>query len=227
MSDPINCLHYPSPHGDAEMLIIMLPGAGIEGTDFAEHGMTAAVHDLGLRVDIIIAHPDMGLYLEDGVTEVLRREVIEPALALGHRRIWLLGISLGGMGVLLYASAHQQHIEGIVLIAPFIGTRGTAAEITRAGGLTAWSPASSAATAPEQRLLLWLQTHLATPEQPPAIYLGYALQDRFAAAHKLLAQHLPPSRVATAPGGHDWPSWTALWRQLLSLAPFTGRCNVQ
>jgi pimeloyl-ACP methyl ester carboxylesterase len=227
MSDMVNCLHYPAPQGNADILLIMLPGAGIAGADFAEHGMTAAVHDAGLPADIIIAHPDMGLYLEDGITDVLHREVIEPALARGYRRIWLLGISLGGMGALLYASTYQQYIEGIILIAPFIGTRGTTAEIARAGGLTAWTTANSAATAPEQRLLLWLQTHLATPAQPPAIYLGYALQDRFAAAHKLLAQHLPPSRVAAAPGGHDWPSWTALWRQLLTLSPFTGRCNAQ
>jgi pimeloyl-ACP methyl ester carboxylesterase len=227
MSDPINCLHYPAPHGDAEMLLVMLPGAGIEGTDFAEHGMTAAVHELGLPADIIIAHPDLGLYLEDGVTEVLHRAVIEPALARGHRHIWLLGISLGGMGALLYASKYQQYIEGIILIAPFLGTRGTTAELARAGGFTDWAATNSTATAPEQHLLLWLQSHLASPAQSPAIYLGYAQQDRFAPAHKLLAQHLPPSRVAITPGGHDWPSWTALWRQLLSLSPFTGRCHVQ
>ena len=204
----------------------MLPGAGIEAADFAANGMIAAVHDHAPAVDIIVAHPDMGLYLEDGVTEILHNAVIAPALARGVTRIWLLGISLGGMGALLYASAHQQNIEGIILIAPFLGTRGTTAEILHAGGLTAWSAANSAATAPEQRLLAWLQTQLTTPA-PPAIYLGYALQDRFAPAHKLLAQQLPAERVATTAGGHDWPSWHALWHQLLARAPFAGRCHAR
>lgn len=222
----INCLHYPAPAGSAEILLIMLPGAGIEAADFTTHGMVAAVHEHTTTVDIIVAHPDMGLYLEDGITDILHNAVIAPALARGVKRIWLLGISLGGMGALLYASVHQQNIEGIILIAPFLGTRGTTAEILRAGNLSTWTAANSAATAPEQRLLTWLQTHFTTQEAP-TLYLGYALQDRFAPAHKLLAQQLPPERVATTPGGHDWPSWRALWQQLLTLSPFAGRCHAQ
>ena len=223
----INCLHYAAPSGSAEILLIMLPGAGIEAADFATHGMIAAMQEHIPNVDIIVAHPDMGLYLEDGVTDILHNAVIAPAVARGVTRIWLLGISLGGMGALLYASAYQQNIEGIILIAPFIGTRGTTAEILRAGGLTAWHAENSNATVSEQRLLLWLQTHLATPEAYPKIYLGYALQDRFAPAHKLLAQQLPPERITTAPGGHDWPSWRTLWQQLLAFVPLAGRHHAQ
>jgi hypothetical protein len=54
----------------------------------------------------------------------------------------------------------------------------------------------------------------------PALYLGYAGQDRFAPAHRLLAAALPPARVASVPGEHDWPSWIALWQALLARAPF-------
>jgi pimeloyl-ACP methyl ester carboxylesterase len=230
MSDNIACLHYPAPGGEADILLIMLPGAGIGAGDFAEQGMVAAVQNLAPSVEVIVAHPDMGLYLEDGVTEVLHHAVVEPALARGRTRIWLLGISLGGMGALLYASAHRRHIEGIILLAPFLGTRGTIAELTRAGGLTNWSATTSAATEPEQRLLTWLQAQLAKPDATPALYLGYAAQDRFAPAHKLLAALLPPAHIAIAPGGHDWPSWSALWHQLLGKAPFArhaGRCEEQ
>ena len=215
----ITCLHYPAPNG-ADTLLVMLPGAGITAADFAHHNMIAAVRDLGLAVDITVAQPDLGLYLEDGVTDTLHTAVIAPALARGLK-IWLLGISLGGMGALVYASAHPATIEGIFLLAPFLGTRGTTAEFARAGGLHAWSAQNSVATAPEQRLLLWLQSHLAAAAQKPVLYLGYGARDRFAAAHKMLAAHLPPARIATTPGGHDWPSWTALWRQLLTRAPFT------
>jgi len=181
-----------------------------------------------LPIDIIAAQPDMGLYVDDQVTPVLHEAVIAPALARGCTRIWLLGISLGGMGALLYANAYPQHIEGVLLIAPFLGTRGTVAEITRAGGLAQWRAQGSAATPAEQRLLLWLQSHLAHSPARPALYLGYALHDRFAPAHRLLAAQLPQGRVAVTPGGHDWPSWRALWQQLLARSPFTtgaGRCD--
>jgi len=224
-AEMIDCLHYPAPCSQADVLLIMLPGAGIGPREFSEQGMVAAVHALGLAVDIVVARPDLTLYLEDGVTEALRRAVVEPALARGCTRIWLLGISLGGMGALLYASAHAAQVEGVVLLAPFLGTRGTAAELARAGGLRAWSAAHSAATLPEQRMLTWLQVHLAGREQTPKLYLGYAELDRFAAAHRMLAECLPPERVAVTAGEHDWPSWTSLWHQLLGRAPFSPRAD--
>lgn len=210
----ITSLHYPAPSGAADLLLIMLPGAGIEAPDFFAQGMITATHEFYPSADIIVAQPDMGLYLEDGVTKILHEQIIAPALARGHTRIWFLGISLGGMGALLYASTHQQNTEGLLLLAPFIGTRGTVAGLLRAGSLTSWRAENSIATLPEQRLLTWLQTHTLP------IYLGYGTEDRFSPAHELLAQHLPPEHVTTTPGGHDWPSWLTLWRNILLLSPF-------
>lgn len=224
-ADMMNCLHYQTPGEQADVLLIMLPGAGIGAGEFAEQGMIAAVHALGLAVDVVVAHPDLMLYLEDGMTEALQRAVIEPALARGCTRIWLLGVSLGGMGALLYASAHATQVEGVVLLAPFLGTRGTTAELARAGGLLAWSAAHSAATIPEQRILTWLQMHLTRQDQTPKLYLGYGQHDRFAAAHKMLAECLPQERVAVTAGEHDWPCWTTLWHQLLGRAPFATRAD--
>jgi len=129
------------------------------------------------------------------------------------------------MGALLYASAHAAEVEGVVLLAPFLCTRGTAAELARAGGLRAWSAAHSAATIPEQRMLTWLQAHLAQGAQTPKLYLGYGQHDRFASAHKMLAECLPQARVVVTAGGHDWPSWAALWQQLLGRAPFATRAG--
>lgn len=215
---PIICLHYPASQPGAQTLLIMLPGAGIKAEDFAANGMIEMVKTPGM--DIIVAEPDIALYLEDGVTEALHKEVVEPALARGVQRIWLLGISLGGMGALLYTRVHRDLIEGIFLIAPFLGTKGTVAELARAGGLPRWRATNSNATIPEQNLLTWLQSHLTSP----ALYLGYAEQDRFAPSHTMLAACLPPARVARTYGGHDWASWRALWRQL---APFAGRSEAQ
>jgi pimeloyl-ACP methyl ester carboxylesterase len=219
----ITCLHYPAPAGAARTLLIMLPGAGINAPDFAANGMVAAAHEAAPHIDITVAAPDIALYLEDGVTELLHREIVAPALARGITRIWLLGISLGGMGALLYAREYQQHIEGLFLLAPFLGTKGTVAELTRAGGLPHWSPVGSKATNPEQNFLSWLQCHLTAPP----LYLGYAEQDRFSPAHIMLAACLPPARVVHVQGGHDWPSWRALWHRLLALSPFPGRVEAR
>ncbi len=210
----IKTLHYPC--AGADTLLIMLPGAGITAEDFAAQGMVAALQ-ARRGVAVIAAAPDIALYLENGVTAALHEQVVAPALARGIKRIWLLGISLGGMGALLYATVHQQYLENIFLIAPFLGTKGTVAELARAGGIAPWRAAQSCATNPEQNLLAWLQVYVAAGAGQPALYLGYATQDRFAAAHAMLAACLPPARVAAVPGGHDWPSWRALWQQMLAL----------
>ena len=199
----------------------MLPGVGIPAGAFAAQGMVAAAQGQGVAVDVVAAQPALELYLDGGIAAALRRVVVEPALAQGYARVWLLGISMGGMGALLYAASYPAEVAGLVLLAPFLGTRGTVAELARAGGLAGWSAARSAATAPERRLLLWLQETLARQPAVPAFYLGFGTEDRFAPGHRLLAAGLPAERVVTTPGGHDWDTWLALWRRLLDLAPFS------
>ncbi len=75
----------------------------------------------------------------------------------------------------------------------------------------------------ERTALLWLQHHIAQSPARPALYLGYARQDRFAPGHRLLAQHLPPERVVAVEGGHDWDSWAILWGRMLERCPFAAK----
>lgn len=210
----ITSLHYPSPIGGGKKLLVMLPGAGMEAADFAANGLIAAAHRRHKQVDIIAARPALDLYLDGGVAPALHSAVIAPALAQGYAHIRLLGISLGGMGALLYAALHEANIEGIVLLAPFLGTPGTIAEIEAAGGLPAWKPAGIA-TAPEATMLRWLQTHLAHRRANPKLTLGYGTKDRFARGHQILAAELPKENVFTHPGAHDWETWLALWQRML------------
>jgi len=222
MIDPI--LHFDHPQAapvEHRILLVMLPGAGMQASEFESRLMVAAVREQSFPIDVIAAGPDMSLYLDGDIAAAIHRIIIEPALARGYRRIWLLGISLGGMGALLYASHHADDLEGLMLLAPFLGTQGTIAEIQASGGLASWQAASSSATTGERRLLLWLQDYLERPLTRPAIYLGYGKTDRFAAGHRFLADALPPIQVVTHPGGHDWDSWLPLGRSLFAAATFT------
>ncbi len=205
------------------MLLVMLPGAGIDATEFLDRGMIAAVQEHGLAVDIVAAHPDPDLYFNGDVAAALHRDVVEPALAKGYARIWIVGISLGGMGAILYSSVYAVHVEGLVLLAPFLGTRGTIAEIAEAGGLTSWRASDSTSTTMEIRMLTWLQDLLTVQPERPSIYLGYGETDRFVLGHKLLAARLPEERVVQEPGGHDWNTWLTLWQRILDTSPFTAR----
>jgi hypothetical protein len=52
-------------------------------------------------------------------------------------------------------------------------------------------------------------------EGAPPLYLGYGQEDRFSAAHALLAGELPADAVDVIAGGHDWRTWTNLWENFL------------
>jgi pimeloyl-ACP methyl ester carboxylesterase len=214
-------IRHPGPSGDGErILLVMLPGVGIEPEDFARHGLVKAMRDRMLPVDIIAAGPDTDLYLDGTIVEAIHETIVVPALAGGPVRLWYLGLSLGGMGALLYARKHGRAVEGVLLLAPFLGTPGMVAEVARAGGLATWEPGDIRPNDGERKLLTWLKDKTAAPPAPPTLYLGYGRGDRFAPGHAMLAAHLPAPRVFVTDGGHDWATWTKLWQQILDADPF-------
>ena len=198
--------------------LVLLPGAYMQARDFATHGFIPAARKTGGWGDIAAVETGMEAYLD---TSIIRRlhEAIAPVRS-GHRRIWLAGISLGGLGALLYAREYPDAVEGLLLLSPFIGTRGAVTGVIEAGGFDAWqAPAGDAATN-EHRLLEWLKAYRPGDARWPEFYLGYGKYDRFAASCQLLAKILPAERVVTVAGGHDWDTWTVLWDRLLHTARF-------
>lgn len=214
-------------HRRAPALLVMLPGAYDTPRDFTEQGFVAAVRERQLDVDIQLVNAHVAYYTGQTILARLQQDVIEPARRQGYAQIWLAGISIGGMGSLVYTATHPAHITGVVALAPYLGPRNISVDVVRAGGLAAWpAPGQSL---PEddidRRLWLWLKSR-ALPnrsEDLPRLYWGHGLSDRFAMGHKAVADGLPAAQVFTVEGGHDWPAWIALWRQMLDKLPLPRR----
>lgn len=203
----------------AEALLVFLPGAYDRPADLAEQGFASTVIDAGLALDVWLVDAHLGYYTDRKIVEALQAEVIAPAQAQGYRTIWLAGISLGGFGSLLYAQAHPQQVQGVIALAPYLGARSLLREIDDAGGAVAWAASGAAerADAPdaaERRLWRWL-----VEAGPSELVLGYGTEDRLVAGHRLLAAAMPPAKVLTTPGGHDWPAWRTLWSRIVGDPP--------
>lgn len=210
-------IHDVAPGQDADrILLVMLPAAKARPEDLLEQGFVAAVRERGLPLDVAVVDAHADYYLEGGIGERLAVDVVSPLRAKGYRRIWLMGMSLGGMGCIAYAHRHAAEVEGVILLAPFLGARGLIAQILRAGGLARWQPGAPEPHDEELRLLLWLKHYRADNPRLPAIHLGFGRDDRYAPASKMLAQQLPAERVLSVPGRHDWQTWIRLWRDLLA-----------
>jgi pimeloyl-ACP methyl ester carboxylesterase len=210
--------------GRADCLVVLLPGRGSSPEDFTHHHFADLARQAGADVDFLAADARLGYYYRHTLLDRLQADVIAPARARGYRQIWLAGISLGGTSALLYTQAHPADVTGILLLAPFLGDPPVVDEIA-ATGLAAWpTPAVTLESDFERDLWRFLQPYARRPQPRPPLYLAYGTHDRFARAHALLAAALPADHVFTAPGGHDWPTWTRLWNLLLA-APILPRAH--
>ncbi len=214
-----------------ETLLVMLPGAYSRPEDFIREGFVDAVRERAIAADVVLVDAHLGYYERRTVLDRVYADVIVPARAAGYRKIWLVGISIGGFGSMLVAEAHPGEIDGIVAIGPYLGERPTIDAITAQGGLREWQAPASPRVAEDDRretlLWTWLQRYAHSPAStaaaglapPPPLWLAYGTEDRFGTGHRLLAAVLPPDHVVTAPGGHDWRPWVATWSRVLDRLP--------
>ena len=203
---PLQTVRHTYP-GKVENLWVLLPGIDDLPGDFAAHGFVDRAWRSGLVADAMEPDLHLGYYLRHQAVARLHNDLLRPARGIYHR-IWLVGISLGGLGALLYASQYPDDVQGIVLLAPFLG-HGPIIQDLSNGGLPI-EPAQDSDF--QHQLWDWL----AGPAPKPPIYLGFGYDDPFAPANRLLAELLPKGRVFLAHGGHDWDTWSRLWPAILS-----------
>lgn len=211
---PLRTLSYPGS-GRPRTLVVLLPGRRDRPEDFGREHFPEIAARAGAKVDMIAVDAHMAYYLNRTVVDRLREDVIAPARRR-YDRVWLVGISIGGTGALLYAGQHPEDVNGLVTFAPYLGEDPVIREVSAAGGIRGWRPPEPLAPDDYQRRVwAWLKGYESGPEGRLPLYLGWGRSDGFARANSLAAQALPPERVFTAPGGHGWKAWRSLWEQFV------------
>jgi pimeloyl-ACP methyl ester carboxylesterase len=190
--------------------MIWLPGAYHSAQDFVDEGFAQVVAQRRSPVDLQFVDLEMQ-HLDDRDTfRRLRTEIVLPARDSGAA-VWLAGISLGGLVALDYASSYLGELDGLCLLAPYLGNRMLINEIAATSGLAGWDPGELAESDAERRI--W--RHIKTRGDSRPLFLGYGQDDRFSAAHDLLATALPSGCVRVVAGGHEWRTWLRLWEIFL------------
>ncbi len=203
-------LHPSGP--DSKLLLALLSGTYSEPEDFVREGFPAAAREQGIDAELVMAEVRAAWFADGSVVERIRSSVVAPARERGRTRIWLVGISLGGLAALSYAARHEEDVEGILLISPYPATRDVLREMDEAGGLGQWKPVIPPEGDLEREAWMWLAASRA--DRPP-VHCYFASGDRFASGQRRMAGTLAPERVREMPGGHDWEAWRALWTQFL------------
>jgi pimeloyl-ACP methyl ester carboxylesterase len=192
--------------------VLFLPAAYTGPEDFVQAGFVSAVRDRELPLDLVFAEVNLQHLTDRTILRRVRHELVLPARALGCQSIWICGISLGGFIGLAYAERYNSEIDGLCLLAPYLGNHMVTGEIERANGVAGWQPGELAADDDERRVWRFIKSQAS---QPVSVRLGFGREDRFAHSHRMMAAALNPDDVQTVSGGHEWPVWTRLWEDFL------------
>lgn len=226
---PLRALDLPSGGADSRCLVVFLPGRGDRPEDYLRQGFAEALRQAGSSCQMVGVDSHLGYFQDRSITRRLHEDVIAPAKARGVEEVWLVGISLGGLGSLLYARAYPGEVDGLVILAPYLGDKTVIADVAGAGGaggaggLQSWVPPQDLPEADLRRLWAWLQGYARPDSGRPELYLAFGEGDRFASANRLLGDVLPRERVLTVSGGHTWRTWRRLWQGFLESGRVPGR----
>ena len=217
---PIHSITYIHPsEKKPDTLIILLHGKGGKASDFEKAGFIQAARDKGLLVDMIAVNGHLGYYFKRNLIERLRNDIIEPALTKGYKHIWLVGVSVGGLGTMLYSMNYPEEIDGILLMAPFMGNSGSIEMIVKSGGLSKWDPDTARIKKWQKDLWNYIKEVTAKSDAKPLIYLAYGTDDGYVPTSKVLEEVIPAERIFNSKGGHNWRAWTPLWKDFIDKSP--------
>lgn len=215
---PIPTQLIPAPQQPAQRVVVMLPGRGDDLDTWQQQGVARIIQQEWPDADVLLTGLTLPYYRAGVATRRLHDQVVAPLKEDGSRQVWLAGISLGGMGALLYDKAYPDEVHGMLLLSPYLGERAIHQEIRGAGGLTAWSPGPpqpmGSATF-QHELWRYLQQWSVKPARTRTVWLAYGQNERFRSSIELLTPELPDSHIVILPGHHDWALWKPALRRLL------------
>ena len=220
-SKPIPTL-LMSAQQSAQRLVVVLPGRADDLDALRRSGMTEAIQTAWPDADVLLAEVTLGYYMQGRAAERLHTEVIAPARQRGgYREVWLAGASMGGMGVLMYDRLHPGEMDGLVLLAPYLGDAKQLREISVAGGVAQWDAGAPQDMAPDNwQHELWrhIQRLSRNPDEARRVWLAYGDRDRLRKAMPLLIPALQQDQVMVREGGHTWTVWSPAMGEVLRKA---------
>lgn len=191
-------------------LVVVLPGFIFDAQDLKDKGVADVIHRAWPAVDVELVSATFPYYQSGLLVKRLHEGVIRPAREQGYREIWLIGGSMGGMGVLLYEWAHPGELTGIIMLSPFLGGESTIEEIRKVG-LANWEPGplGTEMNGDNYQRLVWnmIKGWRSHPDLQRRVWLACGTEDSLYKDVKVLAPEVLPGQYIARPGGHNWTFW--------------------
>ncbi len=210
--EPVQTLSAGNPKGGE--LVVFLPGRWSKIEEFQQESFFEIASKRWPNARLVAADLHLGYYKNRSMARLLHEDVIAPAKRSGVKSIKIVGISMGGLGALIYDTEYPQQIDEIILLSPFVGEEKVLLEIQAAGGLRKWRPAAVKDEDFSRKLWLGLRENWLEKGNQPRIILSCGTEDRLAESNRLFAKEfLKPAAQKWMTGDHDWPTWRALFEK--------------
>jgi pimeloyl-ACP methyl ester carboxylesterase len=215
--------HLAEPGEHGRRLFVFLPGRRDRASDFVRHGFIASAKGRIRGLDCVAVDATISYYFDGSIADRLQREIIGPARSVGYREIWIVGVSMGGLGAFFHERAYPGEVNGLILLAPFVGNDlALFREMDAAGGAASWAGSQLTVAAGRQKTEfqreLWQFLGRIQFDRSLQLetWLAYGEADRLLPGIERLKSLLPAERVFSLSGGHTWEVWTRGFAKILA-----------
>lgn len=213
---PLEPIEFTVYHpGSGKEMLLILPGLGDSPKDFNKHGFINVLRKCNPDLGIISANAHLGYYVTDSITERLYQDIIYKAQQKGIQKIWIAGISLGGLGSLLMLMKYNEIFSGGIVLAPFLGEKSAIKSLLKTTDIKQWEPDSNNEFQKFWQQLIQAQNSGALPE----ITLGTGTSDRYIAIQRKFSDLIGHDNSVFVSGPHNWETWKTLWQKIVPQHP--------
>lgn len=197
-------------------LVVFLPGRWSTVDEFEREGFFRIAAERWPAARLVAADLHLGYYKSRSSARRVHEDIIAPARRSGVKRVRVVGVSMGGLGALIHDLEYPGDIDEIHLLSPFVGEDEVIAEIAAAGGVRQWQGEAESERDFSRKLWRGLKARWLEQGRRPEVKLACGTEDRLAGSNRRFAEDfLKKDEVLWLPGGHDWPAWRELFREMV------------
>jgi len=196
----------------ADNLLILLPGMGDSTEHYDKHRFPQTLQQLHSNWDVLVLDAHFGYYRDRVLIDAVKQDILPIIDRKTYKKIVVGGISMGGYGAMLLQYALAERVDGVILIAAYLGEKDLLEQATQQP-ISKWQ-ATANQDREQQALAYWYR------QNKSKSLLAFGTADQFAKNMTWLGEETQEGNKYQREGGHKWTTWKLLWQEMVQHPTF-------